>query len=423
MKNITIKKVIGWMHLWLGLVSGTIVFIVCLTGCTYVFSEEITDWSESWKKIEKEDRAFILPSQAKAIAKREVPGKEVSSLSMHYGEAMRLSFYKKDEYNMALLLNPYSGEVIRSCDYKKEEFRFFDFILKGHRFLWLPWKIGRPIVNYATLTFVIILISGLVLWWPKNKPAAKQRVWFKWKDTTKWKRKNYDLHNILGFYAMLFLLCIALTGMTWGLEWFSKSVYYTVSGGSSLADWQESKSDTTMLHLATSSLPVIDQVWIKLTKEAKNVHEVYLDLPESGKASSAIGAFIAPESWGGSLYDLYSFDQYTGKEITLPNQGKYADAVPAEKLQRMYYGIHVGSILGLPGKVLAFLASFIGATLPVTGIYIWWGRRKKEKKAVVAPAKITTEQSIRKKITIPVKIPRPVPNTVTSHQEILNQKE
>jgi uncharacterized iron-regulated membrane protein len=43
----------------------------------------------------------------------------------------------------------------------------------------------------------------------------------------------------------------------------------------------------------------------------------------------------------------------------------------------MNYDIHVGAILGFPGKVLAFLASLIAASLPVTGFMIWWGRRKK----------------------------------------------
>jgi len=400
----TVKKIIGFAHLWLGLISGLIVFVVCITGSIYVFSEEITDWSESWKKVEKEDRAVLLPSQVKAIAEKELPGKGANSLSMHSGEAMRVSFYKEDQYSMALLIHPYSGKLLRTIDYKNDEFHFFDFILKGHRFLWFPWKVGRPIVNYATLIFVIMLITGLILWWPKNKPAAKQRVWFKWKDTTQWKRKNYDLHNILGFYAMLFLLCIALTGMTWGLEWFSKSVYYTVSGGSSLPDWKDAKSDTLTIHpVSASSVPVIDQIWLKLVRENPDVHEVYLDFPESGKASSAIGAFIAPHEWGGSQYDLYSFDQYTGQEIKIANQGKYKDAVPAEKLQRMNYGIHVGSILGLPGKVLAFLASLIGASLPVTGIYIWWGRRKKNKssQASAKPALRKGNPSSGVKIKIP----------------------
>jgi uncharacterized iron-regulated membrane protein len=40
----------------------------------------------------------------------------------------------------------------------------------------------------------------------------------------------------------------------------------------------------------------------------------------------------------------------------------------------------VGSILGFPGKVLAFLVTLIGASLPVTGFLVWYGRKFKKKK-------------------------------------------
>jgi len=53
-----------------------------------------------------------------------------------------------------------------------------------------------------------------------------------------------------------------------------------------------------------------------------------------------------------------------------------------EKVVGANYDIHVGSILGLPTKIIAFIVSLITASLPVTGFLIWWGRRKKAKKPV-----------------------------------------
>jgi uncharacterized iron-regulated membrane protein len=71
--------------------------------------------------------------------------------------------------------------------------------------------------------------------------------------------------------------------------------------------------------------------------------------------------------------------------------GKFAEARLADKLFRMNYNIHVGAIAGIAGKVTAFLASLIAASMPVTGFVIWWGRRRKTrtavgKKRVAAPA-------------------------------------
>ena len=81
----------------------------------------------------------------------------------------------------------------------------------------------------ATLVFLVMLISGLILWWPKNKKATKQRFSIKW--NARWRRKNYDLHNVLGFYATWIAIILAVTGLVWGFEWFAQG-YYRLAGKS-----------------------------------------------------------------------------------------------------------------------------------------------------------------------------------------------
>ena len=52
----------------------------------------------------------------------------------------------------------------------------------------------------------------------------------------------------------------------------------------------------------------------------------------------------------------------------------------------MNYDIHIGAIGGLAGKIIAFLASLICASLPVTGTLLWYGKKFKKKKAVRKPS-------------------------------------
>ncbi len=92
---------------------------------------------------------------------------------------------------------------------------FFRVVIDGHFYLWLPPKVGQPIVASATLIFVVLLITGVILWWPKNKAARKQR--FKVKFNAKWRRTNYDLHNVLGFYMSWVIIFIALYRIGLGL--------------------------------------------------------------------------------------------------------------------------------------------------------------------------------------------------------------
>lgn len=69
------------------------------------------------------------------------------------------------------------------------------------------------------------------------------------------------------------------------------------------------------------------------------------------------------------------FDQYSGEQL---DELMIAEMTSGEKLYFYGYSLHVGSILSLPGKILAFFASLVSASLPITGFFIWWNKRKKE---------------------------------------------
>jgi uncharacterized iron-regulated membrane protein len=87
------------------------------------------------------------------------------------------------------------------------------------------WTTDCGIGNFGLF---VLLISGIILWWPKNKGAAKQRFSVKW--NAQWRRKNYDFHNVLGFYASWVVVVLVITGLVWGFQWFSKGVYAGIGG-------------------------------------------------------------------------------------------------------------------------------------------------------------------------------------------------
>jgi uncharacterized iron-regulated membrane protein len=204
------KKVNSFLHLWLGLISGLIVVNICLTGCIWIFNDEINGFLKPETKIEQQQKPFLSPSEFHAIAKKEFPELRLNSMSYQKGRTVNANLGERKKMNATLYMNPYTGEVVRKEVREPGETDFFRFILNGHRFLWLPQEIGRPIINYATLTFVFILITGIIWWWPKKfNKATRQRI-FSVKWNASFKRVNYDLHNVFGFYAVLVLMCIAL---------------------------------------------------------------------------------------------------------------------------------------------------------------------------------------------------------------------
>lgn len=371
----TIKKAIGKIHLWLGFTSGLLVFVIAITGCIYAFQEEIQDLTQPYRFVEKQGGEFLPPSVLKAAAEKALPDKHIHAIQyLTRDRAALVIYYNIDpEYYYLVYVNPYTAEVQRVKDMSTD---FFAFILDGHFYLWLPAAIGQPVVATATLVFVVMLISGIVLWWPRKKKNAKQRFKIRW--NARRRRVNYDLHNVLGFYASAIALMLALTGLVWGFQWFANGLY-AAAGGKKTLLYSEPESDTTAPYSADQ--PVIDTIYEIMKAEYPDARSIEVHIPET--ETSVVSANANPEEGTYWKIDYRYFDQHTLEEASVEHiYGRFADAAAADKLLRMNYDVHTGAVLGLPGKVLVFFAGLICASLPVTGVYIWWGRKSKRRKAV-----------------------------------------
>lgn len=374
--NKSLKYYAGKLHLWLGFATGLVVFIVAITGCIYCFQEEIRSLYDDYKYVEAQDKPFLPPSEIKKIAYETIPGRHVYSVV--YGDktdALELVYYEADpEFYHLVYVNPYTGEVIKNVDV---EATFFHFILDGHIYLWMG-ELGKKIVSYSTLIFLFILISGLILWWPKNRKAAKKRVKFSWSDRTKWKRKNYDLHNILGFYASAIAVILAITGLVYAFAWFGDGFYKLTGGDSSPTfTWPENISEAGTP--IVSYEPAVDVIWMRMEQEYPNVSSIEMHYPVGEEYT--VYAYMRRSD--GTYWDTDSryFDSRTLEEIEPDHiYGKLEVASTADLIRRMNYDIHVGAIGGIFGKIIVFLSSLIVGSLPVTGFMIWWGRRSKSKR-------------------------------------------
>ncbi len=381
MKKLSFKRIIYLLHLWLGMLSGIVVFIVAITGCIYTFQTELRNVFESYQDVEVQNKPFLSPSELKDKSKQYVYVSPADSSNVIYGityakqnKAATVAYNHYEDGYSLLVLNPYSGDYLGKQVLKND---FFRFVLSGHRNLWLPYPVGHQIVGWAVLIFVIVLITGIVLWIPKkwNKKSLKPRLTIKKK--AGFFRFNYDLHNVLGIYAALIALVIALTGLTWSFEWYANSYYKVISGGKELNKWQVAQSDTT----AVSSLEnTADILWEKVKTEYPIGQEgsFMFDFPNQ-KADAYRICF----NWAND--DTYYkrhfrfFDQYTLNELEGGGMYgiKYEDSSAGDKFYRMTYDIHVGAIGGFAGKLLVFLASLITASLPITGFILWWKKRHK----------------------------------------------
>lgn len=376
------RKINDWLHLWLGLVSGIIVFIISITGCFYAFQQEIKDMMEPWRFVEQQAEQFVPPSRLLDTAAVYMPGQRPTGLTYgHRGEAAAAGYIGMTDGKATfsvVFMNPYTGEFIKKQTPRGgDEFNFFNFVLDGHQALWLPYEIGKPIVGIATLVFVVLLVTGMVMWWPKRWSKANRDKSFKIKLKGSFKRVNYDLHNVLGFYSLIFAFVLAITGLVWSFAWVDKAVYFVFSGGDIKQGHHHPHSDRSNKDLLwKDALSPLDKAWYKTLETADDINGMYMTpYPADDDDPIDITVYHLIGQW----YDHseYFYDRYTLAPLEMDGS-KFREASFADQLSMMNYDIHVGSIGGLPGKVFAFLISLICASLPITGFLVWWNKRKKK---------------------------------------------
>ncbi|MFZ6011920.1 MAG: PepSY-associated TM helix domain-containing protein [Bacteroidota bacterium] len=363
------------IHLYLGLCAGLVIMTTCFTGAALVFEKELQTaiYPERYK---------VQPTGAKvslermiSMLKAEVPGAKVSSAKVYDDPArsveLSYSIPEKENENGQAFMNPYTGKLISLYKYRNT---FFYTMFALHRWL-LAEDAGKLIVGISTSIFLFILITGIILWWPKNKKKLKSSLRLKW--GAGWKRVNHDLHVVIGFYAAIFLFAFAFTGLAWSFHWFNDGIYWVTGTESKRPD-----PPSSVFQADTESIS-FDEALTAIQNQVSNATYYHLNAPRDSSGAFAV-TILSNDPVHEKATDQYFLDQYTAD---LLGTYLYRDRNLGQRVRSTFYPVHVGSIGGLPGRIIAFLSCIAGVTFPVTGIIMWINRlrkekRKKKKKAV-----------------------------------------
>jgi len=364
------KTKIRFIHKWLGLISGLIVFIVCITGCIFCFHDEIKDNTrKEWRLVEPQNKPFLSPSQLQEKAKEAVPANKATMIAYYGKDRSAIVYTYSDKENLYLYFNPYTGEYLKS---ENPETDFFIIVEYIHLYLLLPDYIGKHIIGGATIIFILLLISGIIQWWPKRKSDIKRSFTIKW--SAKWRRVNYDWHNTTGFYISIIALILAITGLTFTYEWVGDGIYKSFNlGGDKAAETKTPVIDTTEFKI--NSVAAIDKAFVQTQKLQPKAEMFFIMIPQKKGDIVSTGAY--PHTLRYDQQSNYYFHPSSGKLLQSQTFDKKSLGL---QVVEMNYGIHTGQVLDLPGKIIAFTVSLIAAALPVTGFIIWFGRNRKSKK-------------------------------------------
>ena len=369
-KPLWLRRFNDWFHLWIGIAAGIPVIIISLTGCILVFEREIVEMTRAWWDVEVAAHGEQLPpSVIRTKVLEQLPDMKIRRL-WYYGEGKPVKI-SPDNSDSLIFANPYTGKVLALEDHED----IFEFIDEGHRNLWFPSQIGKQVVGWSTAIFLLLTITGVVLWWPKNWNTRELKQAFTIKWTAKFKRVNYDLHNVLGFYSLSFALIMAFTGLMMSFRFVHKSVL-------ELLGTKQDKQQVFVVQPGPKLVPAtiegkVDLVWKLVTTEIGefNRGEISIHFPSEDSKSIYACTDMYLGTWRELNFDLNTL------ALLSTSHAKLAHDTTANWMRRSNLSLHVGSFGGLFTKWLFFFASLICGTLPVTGFYIWWGKWRKQKKS------------------------------------------
>lgn len=383
----TARKLFRKLHLWLSLPFGLIIMTTCLTGALLVFEKEITELvrHDSYTIPVRKTGRLSLQSLLERVARETPDSVQITSITIPSDFRRAYTVGLSKPRRAGVLVDPYTGKIVGQSG----RLPFFTTVRELHRWLLDSMKPdsegifwGRIIVGTSTLLFVCILLTGLFLWWPKKLKGIGKRLKISLRQGRQ--RLFYDLHAVGGVYVFVLLLAMAMTGLTWSFEWY-RTGFYKVFGaemaeggkGDKGSKKDKSKDVPREEGAEQAKLPASHIYWEEVVSYVREVSEA--DYPEITVKDGEVEVPLA--GLGNSrATDSYRFDKKTGQ---VTEYKAYREAKRDKKLRGWIYSVHTGAWGGLFTRICYVLAALFGASLPLTGYYIFyqrkWGKKRKAK--------------------------------------------
>lgn len=263
------RKFLLKLHLWLSLPFGIIITLICLSGATLVFKNEIRNALGMPKVVAphgksgkggKDGKTASLQQEKATVSHQcspngcsQCPSKEVCHPSASAKDDASAKSNEAVKEKTSVVGKSSSKDTPYGTTTKRD---FFSYVTKFHTGL-LMGSVGKLIVTYTTLFFVFILLSGIFIFLPGNGKQLRQRFKVEWGKGAK--RRLFDLHVSLGWWTLLWLLLLAVTGLGFGLKLVPKGtemmqLFHEIHIGS----WggMLTKIITFVVSLIGASLPV-----------------------------------------------------------------------------------------------------------------------------------------------------------------------
>jgi len=405
------RTALFWLHLLSGVTAGVVILIMSATGVILALKPQIQEW------IEREVR-YVTPPGTPRLGTLQLLAavKEARSDASPQSLAISREPSAAAAVNLGagegiVYVNPYTGGILGTDSARTTA--FFQSMTSWHRYLGATGEdraSGRSATGISNLAFLVLAMTGLFIWWPKQFSLQhfKPIVWFR--RTSTGRARDFNWHNTIGFWCLIPIVIMTISGAVISYPWVSDLVYRLT--GSPIPTRGGAPAGTTPANAAnrrggaerSAGGPVsavdLDQIWARAERQVPTWSLLSMRLPnrEGGPVTFTItdGA-----NWNEFARSNLTLNSLTGEVVQWQ---PYEGSNLGQKVRGWLRFAHTGELGGVPGQIIAGIGCLGGVFLVCTGLSLatrrlwnWslWARLRSPRRDQTAPTAATAPTHAR----------------------------
>ncbi|MGG2063379.1 PepSY-associated TM helix domain-containing protein [Bacillus sp. S14(2024)] len=369
-------------HFYAGIIFAPFVILLAITGIIYLFKPQIENvMYKDYYYVQAGQEKMTTEKQIEAV-KKAYPDASITRYKPSFAADRSAEVGITDKNRaMTVFVNPYNGKILGNL---KNDEKFMNEVERLHGKLMIG-TVGDRIVEMAACWAMILLITGLYLWWPRNRKSIFGTLiprFFKGK-----RIMLRDLHSVPAFWFSLFVSIFILTGLPWSGLWgdFINRIATTTHTGYPTGLWDGNLPNSTVpskdiakVPWAAENLPVpeskvdaaplsVEQI-MKIADENKVGKGYSITFPKGEKGVYTVT--VSPDKPEGQA--TLHIDQYSGKvlaDLRFKDYGILAKAIS------IGVALHEGHYFGLANQLLDLIICLGLIGISLTGVMMWWKRK------------------------------------------------
>ena len=399
--NQSLYQAVWRWHFYAGIIFAPFLIILAFTGSIYLFKPQIEQaLYHDYYHVNPQKGDQIPASQQIEEVKKLYPDAEVTTYRP--GESSTRSSevgITSNNESLTVFIDPYTGKSLGKLN---NDDRIMDKIEEFHGEL-MAGKLGDRIVELAACWAIVLIITGLFLWFPKKRKNLSGVLFPRIHKGKKILRR--DLHAVPAFWITAGMLFLIMTGLPWSGFWGSNFQTIATNSGAGYPPsiWTGSAPTSIAKTKDIADVPwAAENLNVPVSKlqglTPQSIDNVVNTANREG-IDPSYTVYIPQEKNG--VYTLSAFPPKAQDEVTM-HIDQYSGAVLADyrydnygiigKIVALGITLHKGTQFGFINQLISLLICLGIIFVVGSGLYLWW--KRKPKKELGAP-KATSIKNIK----------------------------